>query len=501
MTQPQSSTYGWRAPGTIWWWRVRHPWQAARAWGTGASHTGPTEEPVGPSEYSGPEPASAGLALLRRAALSRNWIHRRVDEVLLEERRTACRSVTLYLTMPSGRDADELTMEDGAILVPLALISKRKLTLFTITDEAGQTLPALTRGERERLCRGGLRRLAAGVVPDVENHPRTLGVLDAIISEPRADARAAIRELDRAASRRNKAGSLRDPDEDALGRLGQQEQFRAFATELAINVLLIAPVRHTGSRLRVLRFSYIEPLSRGEAARGGWAWVTRAASRALRLLGWRAVRPRFETPAVTDAASFHIELEAPPGLQLVDPELVMVSVDEVHGRSENVVDRSLGSFRRVHLRTRPRPAIETAYVRAKLRLRSDTVVRGAFLNAAFATATLAIAGVYLEDLKPPAAAPALLLVAPSLLSLYVGQRLDSPVSTQLAFGAKLLGTAPAVCAFAAAVTAVVASGDEWTGTVWWLFTGAAGAVAIVLGITWRLARWRPERTDVVEEPS
>lgn len=487
------------SPGPLsWWGRIAHPLEAARRWRRDRAAVGPSEEPVGPSEFSGSDPASAGLELLRLTALSRTWIHRRVDEVVFEERRIACRSVTLYFTLPTSDNGDALTMDDGTVLVPLALIRKRSLTLFTITDETGRTIPALTRGERERLCRGGLRRLAAGVVPDVDNYPNTLRVLDAIVSEPLSESRAAVRELDRATSRRNRAQPLPNADDDALGRLGQDEQFYSIATELAVNVLLIAPVEQTATRLRVMRFSYLEPLFRLEKSPGFAARFTRSFSRAARLLGWRAVRPQVETVAMADAASFHIELEAPAGLQLVDPELVVITDDGAGGHRQAVVDSAHGSFRRAHLRSRPRPSTEFAYARAKLRLRSDTIIRGAFLNATFASCTLAIAGVYLEKLEPPAAAPALLLVAPSLLSLYVGQRLDSPVSTQLAFGAKLLGTAPAVCAFAAAVTAVVASGDEWTGTIWWVFTAVAGAVALALGVAWRLARWRPEWTDVRE---
>ena len=409
---------------------------------------------------------AAGVQLLERMTLSRQWIHRRAEEICLLERRTWRRTVTIYFTLPAEKKAGALRTEGGGCLVPLTYLAKRKLTLFHLTDETGAMVPAFTSAARERICVAGLQHLAETVLGEHPAGPLANDV-ETIVRADAAQARDAFERL------RTVLMDASPADAEGLSA----EQFEAgrevllgVADELADNILLIAPLRGGSGRQRILRFSYEEAASRAGTTIG---------RRLLRWIGWRATTLRFPVPAIGDAARFNVEVIAPTGMQLGDPRL------ESNGLP---IDAAEGSFGSVHLESpaaRPPAAVVLA-----LRLRAETVVRAAWMNAAFATAILVVGGIHLQQLETPGRATSLLLVVPSLMTLYLAQRSDSAVTTVMAFRMKALGTVPALCAYTAAGLLLLASGYEWTGKAWWALTATAALALAALTGAWWADRWR-----------
>ncbi len=421
----------------------------------------------------------------------------------------------------TGGDANEPT--PAIRLVPLALVAKRRLNVFHITDESGAKQPALTRSQRVGLCVAGLTAYADGLLPETRLPQAILDDLKTICSEPRKQAIEAALKFQQALDARiAKSGTASDPTDDAeASRAAEQADqapakevrvptgasgtspptdddiradlfedhfFRGLAIELAHNHVILVPLAHSEQE-RVLQFTYEEYIDHPGLA---WNEVSLRAKRfllgTLNGIGWRAHRLFLATPGIADGMSYHLEVEVPAPLQLLDPELVVYSED-----ASKVLDCTRGSYTRAHLLTDSAPHASSSQFQAGLLLRESTIIRSGWYVSLFSSLVLTVAGLRLKRFTHSDPVP-LLLVVPGLVSVYLGAQSELGLVNRLAYSLRFLAVMPAACAFAGAALIVGASGDDATGTLWWLVSGAAWLCWLVFSVAKRQARWR-RRSD------
>jgi hypothetical protein len=225
------------------------------------------------------EIASAFAPLLLRQA---GWRHRRVETISVLSHEQVRRHVSVDFTVPAEHRED-LRLDAGQWIVPLALLAKRKLVHFDLFSEDETALPLLRSDEAQLIARE-LLYLALDL--DLED------------AEPGFDAGALIERVLAAG-----------PDEaDAVAASvaavrAHVPGFAALAEQLTHGFLLCA-VLDDVSRRRVIKFVY-------------------DGSPRLMAPWWHF----YDTPGCTEAASYHVEIDVP---------------DELRARTTNMIDSTTG---------------------------------------------------------------------------------------------------------------------------------------------------------------
>jgi hypothetical protein len=227
-------------------------------------------------------------------------------------------------------------------------------------------------------------------------------------------------------------------------------------------------------------------------------------------VGWKPKEIFIEAPAIVRGQSYHLETEAPEGLEITTARLITTDLlSGAPGPDYSVLHKAQRAH--VYLSNVPQGASGTAEI--TLRPRASTIVRGATLTGAFTVLVLVALALFWEPTEAggQSAMPSLLLVVPSLLSAYVARPREPSVTTAVLFGLRIIALLPAVCAFGAAAIIVLGrtcttskTGDHcdaWWGAepALWLLAGVALATTVVLAATWTLI-WRPPEQSHGREP-
>jgi hypothetical protein len=237
--------------------------------------------------------------------------------------------------------------------------------------------------------------------------------------------------------------------------------------------------------------------------------VTRTA-RALQALGLRPHKVALLVPAIGHAASYHVEAQAPEGLQLsgcrlehrhsYSPESPSVAVEEVR------------SLQRTHLHVGRVPQDVSGLLTLRLWPRPTTVAQAAFLASAITTILLAMVSARFSAIGPNAGSVAtLLLFGTAPLSGYVARPREHRMTSVTIRGTRIV----ALCAGCAGIggsllvllqrdwhrgTATFSPADSWN-LAWAVLCGLA-LVAAVCTLLAARAWWRAAAAEnIVEEPS
>lgn len=222
-------------------------------------------------------------------------------------------------------------------------------------------------------------------------------------------------------------------------------------------------------------------------------------------VSWAAKGIEIQTPAVGQGGSYHLEVEAPEGLLITQASLTAIpSQSGTHAPPmAPAVERT--SLERVHLPLRRVPQEFSGKARLFFRPRVSTLIRAAFLSALFTTILLALATQLWPRVTGNTATVAgLLLVLPGGLAAYVARSSESPVTTQVLIGLRLLALSTGLWSFLAAAVLVlsrrhflnedgqVAIGAAWSGTEFAMYALAvlSTLVTALLGVAWWRS-WRP----------
>lgn len=321
--------------------------------------------------------------------------------------------------------------------------------------------------------------------------------------------------------------------------LASDQRQRKLMTDLAQLWIVATPVAAEARRRRIIKFRYLEPLPevrmqlldrrRGLAKRlrlfrmlanledrlegledgkaGAREWKHHQASgsadpvritfmqKVLQGLGWRAHPIELAVPAVAGGAIFHLEIQAPEGVQIR-----RASLESFHEgkQKRRYTLRGARSLQRAHLYLGGLSPSSVGHAVISLKPRTTTMVRALALLSCASFLTLALIrwkfhpianNIYGSsgDVVP------LLLLLPSFLATSIARSGESSMTTSMVFGLRMLATMVAVWTLSAAM--LLAVGRTWPHAVSVLdaLVIGSGLSAAVLLVTWRLnGRRRPD---------
>lgn len=446
------------------------------------------------------------------------WIHRRKESITIVDETTVRRTTSVDFTLPEevGNALFDAVIQrplagDGrgepVFCPPLFVLPKGddELMSFDLRNEAGVSLPLMTRRDNACASAETLIALAADVLQGQEISPGLSQRLEQL-----AMAKT-IRPI--AAERLMRAGKD-DPDYEQLKVLRKNRNFVWWLWTLAHSSLVGVPFRDPYVRRKIFVLSYVQPFISALGVR------TR--------LGWDPYRVAFDLPWI-GARNFHFEVESPPGLRITegvlaedaDNELPLVYDDdgaEGHDdgtegqgdgsgspavgnsvlRQQDELSQKSGSMRRVHLSRYEAPEVGAAAVTLDLRVNGNGFVGGAVLACWLVIGVIGGCLWQAEEIaKSPTSAPAALLLLPGLIATYVGRPDQHALTTRLLSFARWLlliagGAAYGCAAFVAlggeASTSLVKQRTEELQLAF--YVGGAIATVSLLGVTigWLLAK-------------
>jgi hypothetical protein len=263
------------------------------------------------------------LLLLLRSSI---WVSHRTEHVSFRDDRSVVETVTVEFYVPE--QAPVFRGDDGQpySLVPLSVMRRKTLVNFQLRDHGGRSVVMPSLRQNQAITESML-----------------LACADATLSRGSGKARASV------ASRREIADFVHqvvsgDQQElaaayqsiacgdaaPAVVSLVKQRVFKAILDRLADNFVLWVMIPASAPRRRVLTFScderlyphYRQPGFRDNKYGLGktlspWRPIVWCSA-----LGLTTTRIRFPVPAAENAASFHFEIDAPPGIQIVSASLL-----------------------------------------------------------------------------------------------------------------------------------------------------------------------------------
>lgn len=265
-----------------------------------------------------------GRMLLLVFIRSSDWVSHRTEHVSFRDDRTVVRKVTVEFYVPEL--APIFRADDGKPyrLVPLSVMRRKTLVNFKLRDEEGKSVVSLSLRQNQAITESVLLACAdaTGEQSDgratVSASSEVAAFIQKVVSGEQHELMAAYQSLD--------DGSA-DP---AVLDLADHQIFKAILDRLADNFVLWVLIPAGAPRRRVLTFSSDEPLSlhyrkpgwRGHKYELGSRLKPLTRTVLFSALGLTTTRIRFPVPAAENTASFHFEIDAPPGVQVAEASLL-----------------------------------------------------------------------------------------------------------------------------------------------------------------------------------
>jgi hypothetical protein len=392
-----------------------------------------------------------------------SWTHRRVERVSFSDEDVIRRAVSVDFTIPHWFHRVRGTQPGGQKrqLVPLGLLRKETLMNFSLHSDHEQSLPLLTTPQNREVAEATLIALAdrvieRGVPAKIRNDIRN------VVEGAPHDAEVNLQRL----------FEHRDKDSGVRSALRKSQVFRSLAMPLAENFLALTMVNIGWHERRVLLRDFLAP------AVGG---------------------PReglISVPGTSHADSYHIEIEAPEGLQISTLEGY---TEYPSGTVPIEGIEKTGSHQRSHIHFKQAELGAEAVILTRLFPRVSAIIRSSCFAGALAFVTILFFRLRLSVLVAPnagdqkAAAAAVLLGFQAVVSLYLARSDQNAMTTNLLWPVRLVAALPGVAAFVSAAAIVVGTSGLATKIVMWCMVGISGLSAGLLAIGWarliRRARW------------
>lgn len=425
-----------------------------------------------------------------------SWMHRRVERITFCDEDALRRDISLDLTLPNWfhdrRGTPRIKRRHplasfrrepvGVLpaippakrqLVPLGFLRKGVLINFSLRDEQNKSLPLLNTAQNAQVAEALLTAIA-----------RT-----GLQSEVPAEIRCDIRNLVTAKHQNN--GAQRGSDAEVAytklltrrdsaiverERLADFAPFFTIASTFIEFLLALTMLNVHRQQRRIIHLSYEESL-----------WNPAEPPTRTRLgRGWSLAKgePRvmvFEVPAVADADSYHLEIEAPEGH--------MVSKRESYqfGRNgSSLVEKSdAGSYRRAHFHFSQAAPGSEAGVAIDLLPRPTTIVRSATFTTGLALLAMIAVGIWFQRMEGAEAAAAVLLSFTGLIGTFVIRNSEDAMATSLLLPLRILAMAPVALAFMAAIVVLIQPGPTGGHIAVGSLSAATGTCGWFLIRNWR----------------
>lgn len=420
-------------------------------------------------------PTPLALRIAQLALRPQTWIHRHVEQVCYLDRQTTRRWHSIDFTVPAvDPEADEPVT---ARFVPLARIAKADLIDFDLRDEQGTALPMLTSEQNWAVSAALLRALAELHAPGLQDPILDGAITDLVLTRnPAVRERAWARIFDQ---RTTLGRQLLAPPDPAFPNV--PSNFAVIALELARDFYLYVPCEpdQHGQR-RIVKLAYN---TRETAPRPGSLGER---------LGWSAIEGSFQVPLAGWANSYHFELLAPGGTEILAGDFAARS----HGEERH--DGLLGPTSRGHFRLSQLDR-RTGRVDVRLRAADGALALGTLLLSAITVAVLFAFKQHLATITNPAdlaAVDPVLLALPGLFIVYLVRPGEHAILTDFLAGLRWVALASGLSGFAAAV--VLCLGLDPKRLHAWLLalTIVAAAATAVLAVAWLCQRRAPRERRV-----
>ena len=453
------------------------------------------------------------MATVLQWLASHRWIHRRSESMRFEDANVGSRALHVSFTIP--KQCPRFDIDGRAYCcLPISLLRKQKVNLFSLTDEEGIERPLLTRSTRGDIAADGLVRMASALIAK------------ALQSDLPADLEADIRVAARGkpieaitAMRRMEGESfVADPVSAACRALLMgYETFRLVMWSLALNSMILVRIPYQPGAPKTLTAEYDEPLNEVRPGAG----LARLVRTGFRTAGLTPKKLWFPARVLPEPSSNHYRVAAPDGLQVSAATLAVgnlespsvsspprpgagPSLQQQIGKFDEWKerDRETGAMGGVHLYDRELPEHTVALVRVNLRPTASGTLRAIWLTSAVSLGLLVLAGEHLKALHgggqaatAAQSASALLLLIPTLLSVYVARPGEHTFTSELLFGTRILGLVAGGTTLLAACYLVLTDPSRDLGGNWALLLAIAGTVFGLLTVS-SLINWAmryPER--------
>jgi hypothetical protein len=279
------------------------------------------------------------------------WVLRRVEKVHFERDRSVTRDISIDLSV--HHEAPVFIDADGneQYLVPLSIMRRRTLVNLDLSDEDSKSLTMPGIRLTQQLDQSIL--LAAAATDSVLrtlHWPGVMGFVRTVVAGTYREVIEALANFDRFTET---SGDL------FLVPLRENSLFCATLDRFRKNFTLYVFTDKRLGRQRLLRMKFDEPMewsfqkpaleSNDDGSR--WTYESRhenpwhERTRILAALGLQPTRIRFQTPSAENAASYHFEFTAPPGVRIVRATLLAgrpnnpvrhVSTDHIVGHSPTI---------------------------------------------------------------------------------------------------------------------------------------------------------------------
>lgn len=378
-----------------------------------------------------------------------SWIHRRVEAIEFIDDRLIRRRVSIDFTVPAEIAGFMRTDRRVLPYVPLTLLRKRTLRNFDLDSAEGAPIPVLTKAENEAIAARSLVGAAGGAL-GADPSSDVADRLFHVASTSPESARAEI------ASWQALTAARGEPLNE-WNILVTNPAFLDYANALADNFILLAVMDPDPGERRIVKLGYDEQPPAEESFR----------RRVVRSFGWRQTRFEFEAAAVSQAASYHLEVTAPIDLEVTCARLHLHrSASDEDASTET--DMRPGA--RAHLYVSGVEPGSVADVVVDLHARRSGLLRAAVFVSGLSSLLLLGADFHLARLASPGqaeAAATILLLVPTLLAAYVVRPGEHHLATSMLVGVRLLVVMSAsATVFGAGLLAVGYSERTWVDEIW-----------------------------------
>ena len=265
-----------------------------------------------------------GRRLLLIFIESSNWVSHRTEHVSFRDDRTVVRDVTVEFYVPE--EAPIFRGDDGTeySLVPLSVMRRKTLVNFKLRDEEGKSVVLPSLRQNQAITESVLLACADATIeqPSDMAGPISQGhianFIHTVVSGDQNDLLNAYDSIENCTAA------------PAVLKLTQHRSFRAILDRLADNFVLWVMIPAGAPRRRVLNFSNDEPLSLhyrkpdSKVDKYELGPKLKPLTRTVlgSALGLTTTRIRFPVPSAENTASFHFEIDAPRGVQIVEASLL-----------------------------------------------------------------------------------------------------------------------------------------------------------------------------------
>jgi hypothetical protein len=380
------------------------------------------------------------------------------------------------------------------IAVPLTLLRKGMLAHFNLSDEGSDAIPLLSGTQVGALAEMALLATAELALNDAVP-PSIACDIQRLAWDRRAGEDEARRR--RPSDTFDRLFSTGQPAAQSRSALREHPIFMPLAKDFDDNFIAAVLLTITGGDRRVIHFAYDEMI-------GERNLYQRRITQEL-FKGSLSRRVGVLASAAGDAASFHMEAEAPEGLRISSRVTLTQSRDDIPREAIDPRVEKVGSYRRSHIHCSDLEANDRLAVVLRVGPRSSTIIRGAAFTSFLTLLAVIAVRIQLHDIHKRGAAgtAGALLVIPTILSVWVARSQEHPTTTHLLWPVRIVAAAPAVFGLAAAGV-LVSTGI----TFWSEFALSAMAVLLaiatwILGATWlgsirrqrRRSRLRPRQAN------